>query len=322
LRNSRATVGFAAAVHARRGAPVRQAKRAIQAGVHGVLRPLEAKLRGSASRALEFSPVFIIGPPRTGSTLLYQLLVRRYRFCYFSNLLNRFPQTPLALAKLSKPFGGFDADADFNSRYGHTWGWYSPNQGRECWTAWLPESPNAIEPHAVSNATKERIRANVGAMQRISGRPFVNKWPPNSVRVRLLNDTFPEALFVRISRATEPTVRSILRGRQELCQRGSGWFSVKPPGYREIMQQRAPEAQAAWQIAMIERAIDADANAVGAHRFFHVHYEDLTNRPREVLDMVAAFYQRATGTVLGKRCEVPHRFARPRGARQQSVGGT
>jgi hypothetical protein len=304
------------------GGPVRQAKRAIDVGVQGLLQPVEAKLRKPRPGALEFAPVFIIGPPRTGSTLLYQLLVRRYRFCYFSNLLNRFPATPLAFAELSKRFGGFDTGADFNSRYGHTWGWHSPNQGRECWTAWLPESPNAIEPHAVSSAAKDRVRATVGAMQRICGRPFVNKWPPNSLRVRLLNDMFPEALFVRISRAAGPTVRSILRGRQELCQRGSGWFSVKPPGYREIMQQRAPEEQAAWQIEAIERAIDADANAVGAHRFLHVHYEDLTNRPREVLDMVAAFYQRATGIMLGKRCEVPNRFARPRSAARPSASGT
>lgn len=301
---------------------MRQAKRAIKVGVQGLLQPIEGKLRRSGTGALEFAPVFIIGPPRTGSTLLYQLLVRRYRFCYFSNLLNRFPGAPLALAKLSKPFGGFDAGDDFNSRYGDTWGWHSPSQGRECWTAWLPESPNAIEPQAVPTAAKRRIRANVGAMQRICDRPFINKWPPNSVRVRLLEDIFPEALFLRISRATRPTVLSILRGRKDLCQRGSGWFSVKPPGYREIMQQRDPEEQAAWQIAMIEQAIDADVNVVGADRFFQVHYEDLTSRPREVLDMIAAFYQRATGIALRKRCEVPHRFARPRGAARQRVGGT
>ncbi len=301
-------------------ATVRQAKRAIKIGVQALLQPMEAKLRRASAEALTFAPLFIIGPPRTGSTLLYQLLVRRYRFCYFSNFLNRFPKAPLALAALSKPFGGFDAGDDFSSRYGDTWGWHSPNQGRECWTAWLPESPNALEPHAVSTAAKQRVRANVDAMQRISGRPFVNKWPPNSMRVRLLNDVFPEALFVRISRATEPTVRSILRGRQELCQRGSGWFSVKPPGYSEIMQQRGAEEQAAWQIAMIERAIDADAEVVGATRFFHAHYEDLTSRPREVLDLIAAFYRRETGIVLGKRCEIPNRFARAQGAAQHSLG--
>jgi hypothetical protein len=301
---------------------VRQAKQAVKVGVQALLRPIEAKLRKAETGDLEFAPIFIIGPPRTGSTLLYQLLVRRYRFCYFSNLLNRFPRTPLAVAKLSNHFGGFDAGEDFNSRYGDTSGWQSPNQGRECWTALLPESPNAMEPHAVPRSAKQRARANVAAMQRICGRPFVNKWPPNSVRVRLLDDVFPEALFVRISRATGPTVLSILRGRRDLCRHGSGWFSVKPPGYREIMQHRAPEEQAAWQIAMIERAIDADAEAVGAHRFFHVHYEDLTSRPREVLDAIAAFYQRATGIVLGKRCEVPKRFARRQGATQQSIGGT
>ena len=37
------------------------------------------------------SPVFIIGPPRSGTTLLYQVLVARYTFGYFSNWMARFP---------------------------------------------------------------------------------------------------------------------------------------------------------------------------------------------------------------------------------------
>ena len=81
---------------------ISEAKQAVRIGVHRVLQPLETNLRESAAGALEYAPVFIVGPPRTGSTLLYQLLVRRYSFCYISNLLNRFPETPLALAKVSK----------------------------------------------------------------------------------------------------------------------------------------------------------------------------------------------------------------------------
>lgn len=281
-----------------------------------MLQPFEARLLRAGSGALEHAPVFIVGPPRTGSTLLYQLLVRRYRFCYFSNLLNRFPATPLALTKLSMMVGGFDAADDFNSRYGDTLGWYSPSQGRDCWAGWLPESPNAVGPEEVAPEAKQRIRATVGAMQRICGRPFVNKWPPNSVRVRLLADIFPEALFVRISRAPEPTVRSILRGRDELCRRGSGWFSVKPPGYREIMLERPPDEQAAWQIASIEHTLDADSEAVGRARFFPVRYEELTREPRGVLRAFERFYALSGGAVLEEGAEVPGEFARPTAAPQ------
>jgi hypothetical protein len=288
---------------------MRQAKQAVRAGVQALLRPIEAKLRQPATGGLDHAPVFIVGPPRTGSTLLYQLLVRRYRFCYFSNLLNRFPRAPLALAELSSWCGGFDPADDYCSRYGSTRGWCAPNQGRECWVTWLPESPNAVDPRGVGSAAKMQIRATVAGMQRISGRPFINKWPPNSVRVRLLAEIFPRALFVRISRATDATVLSILRGRRELCRRGSGWFSVKPPGFEQVMKDRAPEAQAAWQVEAIERAIDDDAQDVGAHRFIHVRYEELTDAPRQVLDRVAAFYAQAAGTRLEKRCEVPDGFA-------------
>jgi hypothetical protein len=293
-------------------ARLQEAKRAVKTGVEALLRPFEARCYAAEGAAVEHAPMFIVGPPRTGSTLLYQLLVRRYRCCYFSNLLNAFPRTPLALATLCKPFGGFDAAGDFRSDYGNTSGWRAPSQGRELWATFLPESPNAVEPDAVPEDVKRRIAASVRALQRVCGRPFVNKWPPNSVRVRLLAQIFPDALFIRISRATAPTVSSILSGRRDLCQRGSGWFSVKPPGYERIMQERCPEEQAAWQIAAIERAIDCDREAVGAQQFFRVHYEQLTSRPRQVLDAIAAFYERATGLALEPRCEVPAEFAQGR----------
>lgn len=317
---SRRTAGGCAARLVHRGlqawgAAIFSAKRAVKAGVQGLLRPFEARLHDASSANGRHAPIFIVGPPRTGSTLLYQLLVRRYRCCYFSNLLNAFPHTPLAIAKLCKPFGGFDPAADFSSEYGNTRGWRAPSQGRELWAAFLPESPNAVEPETVASEVKRRINDSVRGLQRVCGRPFVNKWPPNSVRVRLLAEIFPDALFVRISRAVEPTVTSILRGRQELCQHGSGWFSVKPQGYQEIMQERGPEEQAAWQVGAIERAIDAASDAVGAQRFFGAHYEELTSRPREVLNAIAAFYERNTGLLLEQRVEVPSEFA-PR--RQQA----
>ena len=47
-----------------------------------------------------FRPIFIIGPPRSGSTLLYQVLIHRYYFCYLQNRMekHRF-SIPIYVAK-------------------------------------------------------------------------------------------------------------------------------------------------------------------------------------------------------------------------------
>ena len=39
-------------------------------------------------------PVFLVGPPRTGSTLLFQLLLNSFHFSYVSNITSFFYSCP------------------------------------------------------------------------------------------------------------------------------------------------------------------------------------------------------------------------------------
>ena len=45
---------------------------------------------GSTHKALEKPPIFIIGPPRSGSTLLYQVLTSYFDLSYFKNLHSKY----------------------------------------------------------------------------------------------------------------------------------------------------------------------------------------------------------------------------------------
>src|SRR5215472_10273948 len=59
---------------------------------------LEVELLSIADvyRAEPPRPIFILGAPRTGSTILYQALVAAFRLPYFANLTNRYyPTRPI-----------------------------------------------------------------------------------------------------------------------------------------------------------------------------------------------------------------------------------
>lgn len=63
---------------------------------------------GDADWLNEYPPVFVIGPPRSGTTLALQALLAQWRFAYIPNLAARLPQTLVVatwLADRSK-FGG------------------------------------------------------------------------------------------------------------------------------------------------------------------------------------------------------------------------
>ncbi|HLB84108.1 MAG TPA: hypothetical protein VJK00_05210, partial [Steroidobacteraceae bacterium] len=67
--------------------------------------------------------MFVISLPRSGSTLLYQLLLQRFRLAYFSNLMAAFPDSPVTVAVISGWLGGQDPPEDVASTFGATRGW-------------------------------------------------------------------------------------------------------------------------------------------------------------------------------------------------------
>lgn len=278
-------------------------KRSVQIG----LRPVELHLV-QKTYPCTYAPVFIIGPPRTGSTLLYQLLTRSYRFCYFSNFMMHFPAAALSTAKLASPWNGCNPPDNYASAYGETRGWNGPHQGKPFWDLWLPAFPHEVEPHVVATAAKHRIRNTVLGIQEAFQAPFVNKWPPNSLRLRLLAEIFPGALFIRITRQLEQNIDSIFRARCVMCPTEADWFSVKPRGY-ESVKLNNPTEQITWQINRINEVIERDSAAIGTGKFMTVNHEELIGDPRTALDKIARFYIRAGGTALEARNEIPPSFA-------------
>ena len=43
----------------------------------------------------QWPPIFILGAPRSGTTLIYQLLISNFRFAYFPNIANTFYMCPI-----------------------------------------------------------------------------------------------------------------------------------------------------------------------------------------------------------------------------------
>ena len=279
-------------------------RRLVQSG----LKPLERRLIQKAYQHT-YPPIFIIGPPRSGSTLLYQLVARRYRVCYFSNFMMHFPAATLSTARLSSLWMDCSPPDGYTSVYGETPGLQGPNQGKAFWDLWLQAFPHDIDPDTVSIATKDLIKNTVLGLQEVFHAPFINKWPPNSLRLRLLAEIFPDAVFIKITRNPEKVFASILRARRAICQGESGWFSVEPQG-RESILRDDPMKQIQWQADKIEGAIDRDSAIIGGDRFITISYEGLVEDPKLMLDKIAGFYHRLCGYALEPRNEIPASFSK------------
>jgi hypothetical protein len=140
-------------------------------------RALSRRLAGHERRRLDpparltYGPLFVISLPRSGSTLLYQLLLQRFRLAYFSNLMAAFPESPVTIAAVSDLFGGQSPPDDLASTFGYTRGWNAPNQAGGCGTAGCPNRWTTSIPRTSTRRLSARCAQRSTSCSGASTRP-------------------------------------------------------------------------------------------------------------------------------------------------------
>lgn len=280
-----------------------QVKQAVRGTVHALLGSKERQLL-RAHQDLQAPPVFILGAPRSGTSLFYELLVTRYHFSYFSNLAHRFFKTPSAATALGRNVvAGYRAS--YQSDYGHIAGWGAPNEGGWIWQRWL-EDGDWVDASGLSGLPVAEMRATLAAHEALLGAPFVNKNVMHSNRVLLLDALFPGCLFIEVRRDAGATARSIIRAQR----RNKGpqahedtWWSVRPSNARggDVI------TRAALQVNGVAADIARDTGVIGPDRHCFVDYEAFCADTEKTLQLVASFLA-GQGVALREKDDVPAQF--------------
>lgn len=158
-------------------------------------------------------PIFIIGPGRSGSTLLLKLLGEHPELAWFSGWTNRFPDWPaLAIFSRINDFPLLRA-AERPSRY-----WPLPGETYRIWDRCFPGFSNASDEWGAGQVTRHGARLlenRIAAHLKWQVKPrFITKytgWP----RIEFIRRIFPDAIFVYIVRDPRANAYSYLK---------SGWW--------------------------------------------------------------------------------------------------
>jgi LPS sulfotransferase NodH len=279
---------------------------ALRDALRSALEPAESLLLG-LGKPVKFRPVFIVSPPRSGSTLLYLLLIQRFRFSYFSNFAMSCPASPGTLTVLGAPFGVCMGGTRMENNFGETRGWNGPNQGYRTWNRWLAAQADYIDPVDISETGCRRLRQTIGLIESAVNAPFINKWQKNATRIQAIHTVFPEAVFVHLRRDRLLTAQSILLARRKLKLSQSEWFSAKPRNYITD-PSKSDLRQAAEQVALLELELEQDKALIGAERFFELNYEDLCKDLGATLTAFANWYGAVADTPLRERQKVVDRL--------------
>jgi Sulfotransferase family len=265
-----------------------------------------------ADETLPYRPIFVVGAPRSGSTLLYQLLTDRFDVGYLANGHARQPGAPSLVERRRGLVRGRQAElGDYRSSFGGTTGELGPSECGPFWYRFFPRRPHYVAADDFPAASRRELRAAIGAFFEACGRPVVYKNLYNTARMEAIAAALPEALFIAIHRDLLANARSLLDGRMHVTGAYDAWWSVEPPGIDRLLQLPAHE-QVVEQVRELDALVARVEASIGPERVLHLAYEDVCADPRAELERIAAFAA-AQGCELDDRGEVPASFPQGEG---------
>ena len=225
--------------------------------------------------------LFILGLPRSGTTLIYQYIVHRLKVAYFTNGVGTLPNAPcLATLIQSRIYG--DYASDFISHYGKVRGPAAPREAGGFWGQFFdPDSYVGFDELSKDDVT--RLRKTIAIVERsFHGAPFVNKNVKHLLRIEALKKTFPNCHFLVVERDQVQVALSLLRGRYETQADPRQWLSARPTNYQTLATRSLVE-QISGQLASLNARLEKDLSKLDGGEVTRVDYVDFCKNPEELI---------------------------------------
>ena len=231
--------------------------------------------------------VAIVGPPRVGSTLMYQCLTSCYETFYFDNIqhaLLRYPYLGFLCSNLLPRRTG--EKEGFRSDHGFSSGFRSVSEANFFWPRWLDMSMEQKEPQPYPKRVRHIFRV-LNRIQQRTGVPMVTSYNAHTFYLEQLQQLFEKVVFVVMSRDLVDNAVSLLRARRKLSRQEGEWWSIKPRRCSELASQgESPHEQIRCQILESYRVIARSRKNLDADLFVDVSYEELCSDPATTLAYV------------------------------------
>lgn len=242
--------------------------------------------------------IFIVGAPRSGTTLSLQLISSINEIAYPNNFTARFYKAPLFGALIDKIL--FDEKLDFHSEtflekeikfksdLGKTSGLLQPN---EYWFLWRYilygdnflnneiEDIDKLPMHKLNNHYNKSV---IESIPKIYEKPYLAKGLLFNYALDKIANIFSNVIFIYIKRDIPSNVASLKKAREKYFGDDRIWYSFKIPEYKYLIKFNNVYKEIAGQIYFNNLAIERGLKSLPESKKIVMNYEDLCSNPKEL----------------------------------------
>lgn len=269
-------------------------------------------------------PVFIIGCPRSGSTLLFAIL-RSSTELWSSPVESHFLWEKFLPDKRDPMFSMYLSAEDYtpdDSKYlENKYAQYTHNNGLT----------RKIVKHFFFNRFKNFLspifriwRIGTAFLKSFSSEEYrvIDKTPPNTYRVDYLAQAFPDSKFIYLTRDGATNISSLIEGWKSdgrfsfSCRKfydynkkinikgynGKVWKFTNPPGWEDYLDKPLEEVCAFQWLSAHQYSQEA-LKKIPSSRWMPVKYEDLVANPEKVVREICMFLDLKYQGAIEKNCQ-------------------
>jgi hypothetical protein len=249
--------------------------------------------RETLPNSFEHPLLFIVGPPRSGTTLLYQLLAETRALGYCSNLMARFYRKPVAghhLQKLLAPLLE-RSPMTWKSEFGQTSKWYEPHEFGYFWEHHFPfDSHHQPSTEQLESVSWHGLKNSLLEMQLSFDKPLVFKNPLLDFVIGEIADRIERVRVIEIVREPLAVAASLYRAREDFYGNPQEWYSTKPDDWQSV-RGKTPEQQISHQLRAIQFTLKKTREALPSTSWYRVTYSQLCQNPHRILEKTFDYFE-------------------------------
>ncbi len=254
--------------------------------------------------------LFIFGAPRSGTTLLTQLIAASLDVGYINNLMARFWLAPVHGIRLSRHVLGNDREITFRSHYARTAAITDIHEFGYFWRYWLKKESVRGVTHAAEIEMEidwQGLRTTLANIQHEFDRAMVFKNIFGSYHLRKMREVLGKVIYIYIERDPLDTAISILDARRNYYTDLNTWWSYMPVEYN-LLKDRDYMEQIAGQVYFLRRYYRKRLQDDAAGISVQIDYETLCRQPADVLNRIRELAFQQYGTEILITTPPPQQF--------------
>ncbi len=245
----------------------------------------------------KFPPTFIIGPPRSGTTVLYQLLCKHLYFGYVNNFVSNWPNCPITATKLYHMLYPDSNDIELISNFGNSLYPFGPNEFGKFWYRWFNQL------HKLKKEDEyflKRLKIEVSGLTKIHQQPLLFKNVVHSMRILDLHKIFNNSTFIVLKRKKIDIAQSILNAKMSLYNDKNHPFSVISS--KDQMDPLIPYwKKIVSQINGVYFNIESAVDIIGSENFIFIDYKELCENTKTILKKIKMNFKEKGQTIHFKK---------------------